>query len=104
MPPSASSLFFNDPATTEIYTPSLHDALPISRSARVRAVLLRRRRPVARQRAGTRACDPDRGGSTRARQFLGGRHARSEKHSLNSPYPILSYSVLFLKQKRFAQR
>src|SRR5438067_13657577 len=26
--------FFNDPATTEIYTLSLHDALPISRAAR----------------------------------------------------------------------
>src|SRR5690554_7390691 len=26
------SFFFNDPATTEIYTLSLHDALPISRS------------------------------------------------------------------------
>src|SRR5438034_3142308 len=27
-----SFFFFNDPATTEIYTLSLHDALPISRS------------------------------------------------------------------------
>src|SRR3712207_8687203 len=29
--------FFNDTATTEIYTLSLHDALPISPGARVRA-------------------------------------------------------------------
>src|SRR6476660_10658292 len=28
--------FFNDKATTEIYTLSLHDALPISRRARLR--------------------------------------------------------------------
>src|SRR5438309_3293999 len=28
---SSSYFFFNDPATTEIYTLSLHDALPISR-------------------------------------------------------------------------
>src|SRR5438105_15819756 len=28
-----ASFFFNAPATTEIYTLSLHDALPISRSA-----------------------------------------------------------------------
>src|SRR3712207_8482678 len=28
--PATSSLFFNDTATTEIYTLSLHDALPIS--------------------------------------------------------------------------
>src|SRR5258705_13680513 len=31
--------FFNDTATTEIYTLSLHDALPISRAARAVAVL-----------------------------------------------------------------
>src|SRR3712207_8257651 len=30
-PPSAVLIFFNDTATTEIYTLSLHDALPISR-------------------------------------------------------------------------
>src|SRR5438874_6539883 len=29
----SSFFFFNDPATTEIYTLSLHDALPISRRA-----------------------------------------------------------------------
>src|SRR2546426_9785493 len=32
----ASFFFFNDTATTEIYTLSLHDALPIYRVARVR--------------------------------------------------------------------
>src|SRR2546426_3168864 len=30
-PPSSSLFFFNDTATTEIYTLSLHDALPIYR-------------------------------------------------------------------------
>src|SRR2546429_5663338 len=30
MPPSLPFFFFNDTATTEIYTLSLHDALPIS--------------------------------------------------------------------------
>src|SRR5256885_16652829 len=34
--------FFNDTATTEIYTLSLHDALPISRRHRVVAVIVRR--------------------------------------------------------------
>src|SRR5688572_31766772 len=33
--------FFNDTATTEIYTLSLHDALPISRCALSRALSLR---------------------------------------------------------------
>src|SRR3712207_8663802 len=32
-----SSLFFNDTATTEIYTLSLHDALPISAFRRLRS-------------------------------------------------------------------
>src|SRR6266496_6340400 len=36
--------FFNDPATTEIYTLSLHDALPISRRALERLPGLSRRR------------------------------------------------------------
>src|SRR2546430_26732 len=31
-PPAASAFFFNDTATTEIYTLSLHDALPISQA------------------------------------------------------------------------
>src|SRR5258708_17115066 len=32
LPPHSSFFFFNDTATTEIYTLSLHDALPISQS------------------------------------------------------------------------
>src|SRR2546422_10539625 len=32
--PASSLFFFNDTATTEIYTLSLHDALPISRAMR----------------------------------------------------------------------
>src|SRR5260370_7659092 len=32
LPPLLSFFFFNDPATTEIYTLSLHDALPICSS------------------------------------------------------------------------
>src|SRR2546426_288959 len=39
--------FFNDTATTEIYTLSLHDALPISRDRRPGGLL---RRPVRRHR------------------------------------------------------
>src|SRR2546430_8431361 len=41
--------FFNDTATTEIYTLSLHDALPISDRTRCRlAARRRRRRPLGR--------------------------------------------------------
>src|SRR5437879_3190085 len=53
-PAPSSLLFFHAPPTTEIYTLSLHDALPIyrhrrqpscTRSARSRIPRLRRRRP-----------------------------------------------------------
>src|SRR6266478_9847303 len=42
--------FFNDTATTEIYTLSLHDALPISRGVGDRLPGLARRRQVAPRR------------------------------------------------------
>src|SRR5437899_12622098 len=35
-------LFFDDPATTEIYTLSLHDALPICDAAKIRAMVVRK--------------------------------------------------------------
>src|SRR2546430_1160716 len=41
-PPISSFFFFNDTATTEIYTLSLHDALPISRPPQARSPPRRR--------------------------------------------------------------
>src|SRR5690348_18452901 len=65
-PNSSPSFFFNDTAPTEIYTLSLHDALPISRfpgpavvrAARVRPVLgaLRRVRRLHRHEIGRASC------------------------------------------------
>src|SRR2546427_2990842 len=46
--------FFNDTATTEIYTLSLHDALPISPSPR-RCARPIRRAPTGRSRCGMRS-------------------------------------------------
>src|SRR5437870_13565374 len=44
--------FFNDPPPTEIYTLSLHDALPISQTPRARRAQARSRRlPPRQQRA-----------------------------------------------------
>src|SRR3712207_8908109 len=54
----ACFFFFNDTATTEIYTLSLHDALPISRSSSPRAPCAgrgRRPRRSARRRPRARA-------------------------------------------------
>src|SRR5690348_17631852 len=77
--------FFNDTATTEIYTLSLHDALPICGSgdqpAAVRAhrgpARLHDRRPARRPRGEDRK-------STR----------------LNSSHPSISYAVFCLKKKK----
>src|SRR3989454_3864363 len=49
--------FFNDPATTEIYTPSLHDALPIlaeeAQAQRPERIVLQARRGTLSDRHGT---------------------------------------------------
>src|SRR3712207_7530646 len=91
--------FFNDTATTEIYTLSLHDALPIWplemyregerlpddawRSARPRELLL------------YLLCHPD----GRTREQIG--HRRDWKSTrLNSSHANISYAVFCLKKKQ----
>src|SRR2546430_8747965 len=59
--------FFNDTATTEIYTLSLHDALPISPDRKVLLLYGLRR---------SSACGPPGSGGNRPDQ-----HARSEEHT-----------------------
>src|SRR2546430_2504894 len=68
-----SFFFFNDTATTEIYTLSLHDALPIS--ALLRAPRVRVGRPRAALDGGIRAHAG--GGGAAVRQAPG----RSEEHT-----------------------
>src|SRR3712207_7283139 len=95
--------FFNDTATTEIYTLSLHDALPILRSLhRVPEV-----RPSSRQLEGSR--DPPqravvRGGRPQRLHPPGldaprraGRDRKSTR--LNSSHANISYAVFCLKKK-----
>src|SRR3712207_8753222 len=66
-----SFFFFNDTATTEIYTLSLHDALPICGLGREAA-------PGGRGRAGR----PGGGAAPRARERLRAAHrGRSEEHT-----------------------
>src|SRR5436189_5793073 len=72
--------FFNDTATTEIYTLSLHDALPISGQGRrrhARAIALRRAERIDRRPRADRK-------STR----------------LNSSHRCISYAVFCLKKKK----
>src|SRR5256885_15101375 len=94
MPSSEQSLFFffNDTATTEIYTLSLHDALPISAFA-----TLPHRVPVRRQgRSSTSARTASSWGSTPART----RFSRDRKSTrLNSSHLVISYAVFCLKKK-----
>src|SRR3712207_8286068 len=66
-------VFFNDTATTEIYTLSLHDALPIS-------IVGSHSRARGQFRRGCLACRPSRGFHRRSARALG-KQARSEEHT-----------------------
>src|SRR2546430_10097890 len=90
--------FFNDTATTEIYTLSLHDALPIC--GRVRQP------EDADLPGGVPAPVPDRrrgpGCATlAARRHLRGNRCRGDRKStrLNSSHSQISYAVFCLKKK-----
>src|SRR2546430_11339058 len=79
--------FFNDTATTEIYTLSLHDALPISRSRSRRLAKHRwRPNPLARH------LPPP----FRRRWRLSDRKSTR----LNSSHSQISYAVFCLKKKK----
>src|SRR3712207_8374188 len=99
-----SIFFFNDTATTEIYTLSLHDALPICFLSLSRAGARKpRRRSLRRVRTGLR---PVRDAHRRA--AVQGRHtavdrvqARDRKSTrLNSSHANISYAVFCLKKKK----
>src|SRR2546430_9047040 len=68
--------FFNDTATTEIYTLSLHDALPISRSRR-RAP----RRPAGALIFSKYRPPPPRSAFALRRRHVSARGRRSEEHT-----------------------
>src|SRR5256885_9860950 len=81
--PKLSLFFFNDTATTEIYTLSLHDALPIlsPHPAGPRRRLLI---AVLAAAAAAACCEPSDRKSTR----------------LNSSHLVISYAVFCLKKKK----
>src|SRR3712207_8999248 len=86
--------FFNDTATTEIYTLSLHDALPICCRMRV----ARRDEPHARIHAPQDGLQPR--GRVLLDQDLQGHRARDRKSTrLNSSHANISYAVFCLKKK-----
>src|SRR5437763_5283687 len=91
--------FLNDTATTEIYTLSLHDALPISG----RPVRVRQEHPAAAVR---RPGAPRGRGGAVPRAAAGGsarRGERSEEHTseLQSPMYLVCRLLLEKKKKRY---
>src|SRR2546429_2767808 len=78
--------FFNDTATTEIYTLSLHDALPIFLGELAERLL---RLPIARRlRAGEKVRERN----------VHGLDRKSTR--LNSSHGYISYAVFCLKKKK----
>src|SRR5438552_17169249 len=89
--------FFNDTATTEIYTLSLHDALPIS-------VAARGQQPEYGQYREQHCCGGGERCSSRS-SGLGDAGAAAvlldrKSTRLNSSHQIISYAVFCLKKKK----
>src|SRR2546429_1707602 len=85
--PSTSVMFFfffNDTATTEIYTLSLHDALPILAGPLIAIAVLAAIGLVAV-------------GTLFSAMAV---NTRSEEHTLNSSHGYISYAVFCLKKKK----
>src|SRR3712207_8041162 len=92
---SWSFFFFNDTATTEIYTLSLHDALPICRGARVEQAgrhVVERGHPVEQAELLEDESDVAR---PQGRQRPDRKSTR-----LNSSHANISYAVFCLKKKK----
>src|SRR2546422_6256914 len=89
--------FFNDTATTEIYTLSLHDALPIC--VRGDGSFLSGKRLALRMDLGWRVTHLAAGIGISHRGTL--KNAGDRKSTrLNSSHGYISYAVFFLKKKK----
>src|SRR2546430_9211400 len=80
--------FFNDTATTEIYTLSLHDALPI-----LRPYFFRRYASVLLSQS-------SRGGQNTSTSRIGSTRRDRKSTRLNSSHSQISYAVFCLKKKK----
>src|SRR5205085_10884787 len=85
--------FFTPPSTTDIYTLSLHDALPISQSV---ALQLAIGHPALAQEVGAADLEPG-----EVLGVMGDAHLVDRKSTrLNSSHSQISYAVFCLKKKK----
>src|SRR3712207_9144736 len=93
--------FFNDTATTEIYTLSLHDALPIS-ARQTRTVALGRDGLRTERHRDDEARDERERGPGRTKRGSRAHLSPPDRKStrLNSSHANISYAVFCLKKKR----
>src|SRR5688572_32562552 len=96
------SFFFNDTATTEIYTLSLHDALPIFRTRIERLESESRRRQQARSALGAPEDRARELAAAVARGEAAAAALQADRKStrLNSSHSQISYAVFCLKKKK----
>src|SRR2546430_6251714 len=87
-----SFFFFNDTATTEIYTLSLHDALPICRQNRLPRASSSRRNIRGEPRSA--------GGGPQSSSPPGSPPPDRKSTRLNSSHSQISYAVFCLKKKK----
>src|SRR2546430_11895734 len=98
-------MFFNDTATTEIYTLSLHDALPFffndSPTTKIYPLSLHDALPICCQPSRCRR--PRQPGDLKSDELACREHPtqfRSEEHTSNSSHSQISYAVFCLKKKK----
>src|SRR5207302_11212691 len=94
--------FFHDPTPTEIYTLSLHDALPISRRPSGRRRLSSPRGKVPSWRSRNYPRTPSAAGTGPSAAPPAWARTRGDRKStrLNSSHVKISYAVFCLKKKK----
>src|SRR2546426_9149824 len=88
--------FFNDTATTEIYTLSLHDALPISADEQIGNLIADVMDRVGKD--GVITVESSRGINFETEYVEGMQDRKSTR--LNSSHLVISYAVFCLKKKK----
>src|SRR3712207_8549871 len=95
---AARVVFFNDTATTEIYTLSLHDALPICGSGTASDY---HAGIWWKNASGLVDCKIDHCTFINGSRGISGVRTRSESTRLNSSHANISYAVFCLKKKKY---